>query len=93
MPPRNKAARQSAPPKAARVATVSPAASPAEPAVAARSTPSLSSLPSRALRDPIGTVQLILSDRGLFWPFALLLTAFNLVLGVAIIWKVPCKSV
>lgn len=89
MPPRKKAAsaKKPVPPAPAvgdtPVAAVTPAA--ASPAT------SLTSLPSRALHDPIGTAKLILTNRQLFWPFAFLLAALNLVLGIAIIWKVPCE--
>ncbi|GMK59008.1 hypothetical protein CspeluHIS016_0700230 [Cutaneotrichosporon spelunceum] len=53
----------------------------------------LVSLPGRALRDPVGTVKSLLFDRSHFWPLALLLIAFNFVLGIAIILKVPYTKI
>ncbi|CAK9785734.1 ALG3-domain-containing protein [Cutaneotrichosporon oleaginosum] len=53
----------------------------------------LLSLPVRALRDPVGTTKSLLFDRSHFWPLAFLLTAFNLVLGTAIILRVPYTKI
>lgn len=89
MPPARKAAvKQYQQPAVAAAEVVPPPKPTLPPSPSAIST--ILSLPARALRDPVGTTKTLLFDRSHFWPFALLLTAFNLVLGVAIILRVPC---
>ncbi|BEI82001.1 hypothetical protein CcaverHIS002_0211610 [Cutaneotrichosporon cavernicola] len=99
MPPKRKTAAKQSPKQVATPAPVmanvaeapKPPTLPPSPSQTTIST--LLSLPLRTLQDPVGTAQSLLFDRSHFWPLAVLLTAFNLVLGVAIILRVPYTKI